>query len=331
MGWFSNFKTRINLRGTNMHSIATTDGRQAYQYYLKTSGTYQPNVKITKVGEPLITSSTQTVPCTIRTVKNNDEKNYDQKYLTVPYNTDVSVGSYLLWRNITYLLIFEEIVPINTHRSFVIRKCNTVLHGFDKNNNIVEIPMSTHIVTASDSTGGIDAGKFIDYKKDKVKILLPNIDLVKFNIKIGNNIFLSEYTTFKVTEIDDYSLQGLLTVECEQTLLSPNDNIVKQITNQQEQEYKPKENSITSNSGIIGSNTIKIGNSSTYTLTSNTDVIWNIVGNTLGVSIITISKNSCKIFVKAKGRIVGNTITLQALDNKGNLLNEMDITLESII
>lgn len=328
MGWFSNFKTRTNLRGTDMHTIATNEGRQDYQYHLKTSGTYQPNVKITKVGEPLLTSSTQIVPCTIRSVKNNDEKNFDQKYLTVPYNANVSVGSYLLWRNITYLLIFEELVPVDTHRSFVIRKCNSVLHGFDKNNNIIQIPMSTHNATSSD---GMEEGKLIDYKKDKVKILLPNIDLVKSNIKIGNNIFLSEYTTFKVTEIDDYSLQGLLTVECEQTLLSPNDNTIQQITNQQQQEYETKEKASTTSSGIIGNNIIKIGNSSTYSLTSNTDVSWKITGKTLGVSIITTSKNSCEITVEAKGRIVGNTITLQALDNKGNLLDKMDITLGSII
>lgn len=207
------------------------------------------------------------------------------------------------------------------------RKCNTTYHGFDENNNMVEIPMSTHNTTSSD---GLEAEKLIDYKKDKMKALLPNNTLVKSNVKIGDNIFLGEYTTFKIIEIDDYSLEGLLTVELEQTLLSPDDNVSEQITSQQEQGIKPQTANISTN-GIIGSDTIKIGNSSDYSLQSSVDVTWKITGQTLGASITSITKNSCQVSVEAKGRIVGNVITLKALDSKGNLLDKLDITITSII
>lgn len=172
--------------------------------------------------------------------------------------------------------------------------------------------------------------KLIEYKKDRMKALLPNNSLVKSNTKIGDNIFLSEYTTFKIVGIDDYSLEGIITLELEQTLLSSDDNLKTQITSQQEQEFEPKTSTVTT-SGIIGSDNIKIGNSSIYTLQFSDKVIWKVTGQTLGVNINYISRNSCRITVEAKGRIVGNIITLEALDNNGNILDKLNINITSIV
>ncbi len=332
---FQSYQRRINVLGNNMRERAENEGKRNYELYLEEVGTRQ-NLQITDVNEPFITSKTKTVPCTIISLGYNDEKNFDQKKLTVPYDTNVGVGSYVLWGNITYLVIFEQHIPIPSHKSFVIRPCNSSYHCFDSEGKEVEVPMSAHNLTLY--SDGLRKGKFLDYENGKRKVLIPNNTLTSSNLKVGQLIFFSKFNTFKITSIDDYSMVGLFVLVMEQTLKNPADNVTTQITQQQQEEEDNKNkkdesvSSETSEISITGAENIKIGFAQKYKLINYNDSIseWKIVGTARGIAVQALDEYNCQVTIPSKGSLIGMSITLQAICN-GKVIAQKNVEIEGLL
>lgn len=330
---FQRFKARTNILGTTMSERALRQGIINYEMYLKKAGN-QIKIQITDVGEPYVTEKTKIVACTMRDVKFNDEKNFDQKVITIPADTNAGVGSYVMWDGRNYLIIYEQHKEIPTHKTYVIRYCNSYFHCYNEQGNVIEIPMSSHNLTLY--SNGLRNGKFLDYENSKRKVLISNNYLTRSNIEVGQRVFFSKYNTFKITSIDDFSTEGLLEMMFEQTLNSAEDDSVTQITSQQKKmeeklnPVKKPEEPKTENS-IMGNSTLKVGMNGEYELinTNLKDVDWCVDKNILKAISITPNGLKCTVSTTSNGLLVGKTFVLQAI-SQGSIIAKKEIQIASL-
>lgn len=327
---FDRYRNRINILGTTMSERALNEGKLNYEYYLNNAGN-QLRLPITDVGEPYITEKTKIIACTMRDVKFNDQKNFDQKVITVPADTNMGVGSYVMWDARTYLVIYEQHKEIPTHKTYVIRLCNSYFHCYDKQGNVIRIPMSSHDLTLY--SNGLRDGKFLDYENSKRKVLISNNPLTSANIKVGQRVFFSKFNTFRITSIDDYSMEGLFAMMFEQTLNEPEDNDLDEITINQEKEYQnsqekpaiaPKENNV-----ITGSN-IKVGMTEKYELVNTIykEIAWSI-NVPKKVAILAQEGSGCSITANSSGALIGTLIKLEA-KYEDKVIASKEIEIESL-
>ena len=335
MSSFKRYQSRMKVLGTTESERALTEGVINYNYYLKNAGN-RLELPMTKVGEFYITDKTQIVPCTMRDVKFNDQKNFDQKVITVSADSNVDVGSYVMWDARTYLVIYEQHKEIPTHKTYVIRFCNSSFHCFDNDGEVVEIPMSSHDLTLY--SNGLRNGKYLDYENDKRKVLIPNNELTNKNIKVGQRVFFSKFNTFKITSIDDFSMTGLFAMMFEQTLNTPEDDALDQITQQQKNEQQaiinarpPEFNPLAPiESNVITGDNIKVGMSGVFELTNTdlTEVNWS---TNIRTKQITLEQKglTCTVLTETNGKLVGKTFNVIA-SSKGETIATKEVTIESL-
>lgn len=319
MSVLHSFKNRVNRLGTTANERATNQGIIDYNRYLRQAGT-STKVQITDVNEPCVTEKTKWVKCTIRDIAFNDQKAYDQKSLTVPLGTNISVGCYVKYQDVDMLIIYEEKQSIESHRTFILKRCNKTYKAIDDNGNIIQIPMVVTNLTLY--SHGLKFGAYLTYENGKRNIIMGK-NYITDKIDIGQRIFLTHKSTFVISHIDDFTTEGLYSYILLQTEKFSDDNIEKQITENQVEEQKKIEKAekdkekVLPKEAIQGDNEIVIGDTAEYKCDLKEEINWKIEYDNEDkegfAELVPTGKNSCVVSIEGTGLFIGQTITLKAI------------------
>ena len=286
-------------------------------------------VQATVPDEVNITENTRTIKCLINNITLNDQRNLDEKYLHVNVDEDIEVGCYVKWQNSYWLLIFMEHNSIESHRTFVMRRCNSIVNH--RLNGVVwEIPVSIMNLTMySDGLADLKMTSQADSKRH----ISYGSNPVTRTLKLGHRIMLGHETVFRITHINDFEYNSKFT---------GSDGLIRALVlNTSFIEGDDKENGIAYNdqsnlyieedSIIKGEKDICLGSISTYIVKSGYENYWFDID--LGTSkqefatIIESEKGKCKIKVTSDSRYVGKTfkVYIHPSGNRNDIIESIEI------
>ena len=123
MNSISKFKRRVSRSGDTLKEKAENEISRNFKKLLKEN----PNcyeVQATQPNEVYVTEGSKTISVMINDIALNDKTAVDEKYIHVDKEENIDVGCYVKWRNLNWLLVFEEVNAINSHKTFVMKRCN---------------------------------------------------------------------------------------------------------------------------------------------------------------------------------------------------------------
>lgn len=201
------YKNRVLRKGkTNQERIAYEKKRSFEEYLHNAPNAY--TVKIDNAEQLAV----------IQDVKFNDE-NYQEKYLLVPIDTEINVGSYVEWDEKHWIVVAKENETIKSHQSCKIRPCNNILTFQDKNNlnTIHQLPCILTNKSSPYATGE-DENKYFVLMDDKISITVPD-NVITRQIELKKRFIFDhdKLNVYEVTKIDTLTRKGLINFTMEQS------------------------------------------------------------------------------------------------------------------
>lgn len=133
---------------------------------------------------------------------------------------------------------------------------------------------------------------------------------------------------YKIVGSDPASMKGLLTLGLELDTKSPNDNLELGIADYYNNIAPPTPEPTLQ---IIGDSELCIGDTNTYTITTNNVVTWGITNNGVNVTLgLTGVNGECTVYAKYDTKLIGKTETLTAYLDYGATFTKT-ITITSLI
>lgn len=308
MSYITKYKNRVNRKGKNLTERLTNEGRNLFERHTKES----PNgyiVQVTDIDEVSITNNTKEVNCFVTNVTLNDQNTLDEKYIHFALDVNVDVGCYVRWYDEYWVIIFKEINSVNTHKTFVMRKCNQIFK-FKHNGIIYDIPISvTNLTLYSD---GLSKNIYITRGDAKRNILVGKNPITKL-INIDDRVMLTNKTVFRVTHIDDFTQNGLLELTVLQMALAPKDDLENNIAHNIEDTLPSYEGKL-----VISPEIIYLGQEVTLTINEEfeeVEVEWSLISKNNSATIIKQDTRSCIIKAIGDSRHIGQELVVDVYDN----------------
>lgn len=145
MEYIDRFKRITQRSGQTRKEKSVTEIRRNFKKHLGES----PSaifVQASKPNEVNINSETEFITAMIGDITLNDKRVLDEKYIHVEVDENIDIGCYVLWQNSHWLLIFREHNVIESHKTFVMRRCNQIMK-FRWKDEIWDIPTSIENLT----------------------------------------------------------------------------------------------------------------------------------------------------------------------------------------
>lgn len=314
----SRFKRRTQRSGENRKEKAINEGIRNFRKVLNENPTCF-EVQATVPDEVCVTSSTRYIIAMITDVALNDKSVLDDKYIHVDIEEDISVGCYVKWQGINWLLVFQEVNGFPTHKTFVMKRCNQIFR-LKQNDIIYDIPVSvTNLTLYSD---GLADGKYLSRADAKRNVKFGSNPITR-SIDLGNRMMLTNKTVFRFTHIDNFSYEGLIAGIVLQTTIIPQDDTENNIA------YNPevaddKVQNTPSSSLIDGEDYIYLGSEELYYI-DVPDIYWGLGDDSCKIE--SVENGVCRISATKDSKYIGHTVTLYA-KNRGNTVAMKDITIK---
>lgn len=283
---FENYRNRVLIKGDNNQDRILYEKTRSFDEYLQTT----PSAYIVLIDDVEVKAS-------IQDRMFNNELSEDKLILT-PMGTSINVGSSIIWDLENWIVKTKENESVKGHQSCSMGKCNNILTFQTPDTTIHTIPC---IITdrASVYSDGVDDTKYLSLPDGLIKIVIPNNTITNtFDLLNKKLIFdHSIDSVYKVKKVGKLLKQGLIEIIAEVQLYDPNkDNLELNISSYVEPiealiEPEPT-NPITLT--ITGVDRISVyDNPQTYTVNSDLEVVWSIVGAT--AKIQSVNGNSCVV------------------------------------
>ncbi|MGL5348272.1 MAG: hypothetical protein ACRDA3_13055 [Peptostreptococcaceae bacterium] len=312
MDYITKFRRKSQSNGKTQKERIINEGRRNFNKHLDTSPSAF-NVQVTLPDEPCVTVNTRHVKSLINNITLNDQRNLDEKYIHFPHGTSVKIGCYVKWDNQDWLIVFREHNSLDTHSTYIMRKCSQIFK-YKYKNNIYEIPLVVSNLTLySDGMADTKHTSIPDSKRE-IKF---GINYVTKNVQLDTRFMLTNRTVFRITHLNDFEhndgetgSQGIATAIGLQTTLVTEDDVINNIA------YNPHivESSNEDHVGVInGAEEIAIGTRNKYSSKRNGYLEWQLDKE---YSFVTVKKNddsSCNVKVVNNARYVGKEFTLELI------------------
>ena len=199
------YKRRVQRSGETIKEKAVNEGIRNFRKTLMENPTAY-EVQATIPDEVSVTRDTRFIMALITDVALNDQSALDDKYIHVDIEEDIDVGCYVKWKDINWILVYEEVNGFATHKKFVMKRCNQIFR-YKQNDVIYDIPVSvTNLTLYSD---GLADGKFLSRADAKRNIKMGSNPVTR-SMDLGTRIMLTNKTVFRFTHIDNFSKEGLI-------------------------------------------------------------------------------------------------------------------------
>ena len=307
---------RVSQRsGYSMKEKAEVEARRNFRKMLNETPSAE-RLQATVPDEVSVTENTRTILAMVNDIALNDQRTLDEKYIHVDIETNIEVGCYVKWRNVDWLLIFEEVNGFNTHRTFVMKRCNQIFR-FMYNGEVYNIPVSaTNLTLYSD---GLADGVYVSRADAKRNIKFGLNPITKL-VDLGHRIMLTNKTVFRVTHIDDFSQNGVMACIVLQTAIIPKDDLENNIaynefTVVEEDVEEPKDEIVEMEDigqvHIEGSDYIYLGSEESYFSNIN-NTLWYFDEGEKAFTITTTGNGICNIVASTDSRYIGHKAILYA-------------------
>lgn len=236
-----------------------------------------------------------TAPRGVHLLTKKDSKSQN-KLLCKP-DEIIHIGDFVEWENSMYICVNDENDNSIQYVGYI-TKCNNTLTFQTPDTTIHTIPC---IITdrASVYSDGVEDTKYLSLPDGLIKIVIPNnaitntFDLLNKRIIFDHSI----YSIFTVKKADKLLKKGLIEIIAEVTTYDANqDNLELNLSEYVEPVEIPTEPEPTDpiTLTITGVDRISVyDNPQTFTVNTNLDVVWSIVGTT--AKIQSVNGNSCVV------------------------------------
>ena len=322
--YLDNYRSRTQRSGTTTAEKIVTEGRKEYERYLRESPTHH-NVQISRPQEATIIPTSDWIDVSINNITMNDKRNLDEKILTVRYDENIDVGCYVRWRNCYWMVVFQEYNSIDTHKTYVVRRCNQTFK-YKHEGVLYEIPIcATNLTLYSD---GLADGKYLSRQDSKRNVWIGDSPISRM-ILPNTRIMLTHKTVFRATHIDDFSTNGIISLIVLQCAIEPEDDLTNNIAyNGENLANQPIE--IPTETVIMGAEYMLLGTEKEYIISNQTAVRWELILNDSVefAKIVNVADTNCKVKTTTSSKFVGKNIVLNAYDKTTDeLLASKQITI----
>lgn len=203
MNYIKRYKKRVGLGAKSPKEFTLNEIERNFIRYLNENPTAR-EVQITEPEEITVSENTQKVLCAIHDLSNNDKRALDEKQILLPKDANVDVGCYLIFDNCYWIIIFKEHRSIDSHKKFIIRRCNQILK-YMLLGEVYEIPVSIENLTMY--SDGLADLKFTS-QQDAKRMITFGSNPVTRTILANTRMMLTGKTVFRVTHINDFEYNG---------------------------------------------------------------------------------------------------------------------------
>lgn len=320
------FRRFAQRSGMDRKEKAENEARRNFRKLLRETPSAE-EIQATVPDEVSVTSSTRTILAMVNDIALNDQRALDEKYIHVENDTDIDVGCYVRWREKNWLLTFEEVNGFDTHKTFVMKRCNQIFR-FMYNDEIYDIPVSaTNLTLYSD---GLADGVYVSRADAKRNVKFGSNPITRM-VDLGHRVMLTNKTVFRVTHMDDFSYNGLIGCIVLQTAIIPEDDLENNVA------YNP--NFIIGDNGdgdqgttdklyVQGSDSIFLGSEEVY-ISNRVNIIWTLEDESGAFTMTSSSSNACNICVSTDSRYIGCKAMLIATTGDGSEMYHKEIVVKN--
>lgn len=247
--------------------------------------------------------------------QSNNKDLSDDKYIVVPNEVNIEIGSYVTWRDQPWLVFTEEFKTIPSHQQLKIKIVNENIKWIrDKKICNEGNGWGAYVQNQTLYTLGIARqGNHLDLVNSKMMLYMKNNEETR-NLKTGERIFVG-FTVYKIMFRDGVSRKGLINYLLEEDTLKSTDNTDLKIADYYEKENVEPEDPNPEDAPVItGDARGRLGGVYTYRIQDGFDVDEWIV-DTGGSEIVEIYERTSK-FITMKindlNKNVGLTVSLMA-------------------
>lgn len=323
MSFASNYRRKMDGMGATQYERSFANKARQFELFFDNTLTRQTCIINGKKTQAVFQDHSQS----------NNKDLSDDKYLVVPNNVEVGVGSYVNWRDNDWLVFTEEVKTIPTHQQLKIKHVNMRLKWVTdyKTKAICNNGegWGAYVQNQTLYTLGVSfSGQHTALANAKMMLYLQNNEETR-KLRVGTRLFLGGQV-YKVEFVDPISRIGLINLLLDEDTKNPEiDNIDEQIANYwKAEEYhlsnenKPQESL---EWHIQGSEKDRLGRVYTYKVVSadanGSEVQHNvqewIVEDIENLPFIIQERNEKQITLRVKNdfRLVGQTANLMAKVN----------------
>lgn len=313
MSYYERFKRMNGLYGDSVAEESTNKGRIDFKDMLEND--LSPTVHKVELSVNLEGNIDlpKEVKVDVGNVGNNDQREFDEKYIKFAYDEKVTIGSQVKWKDKYWLIVHEEEMSFDIYQNFTMKWCNNTLR-YKLNGVVYDIPIVVSNLTLY--SDGMSDMVYISTQDGKRNLLMPENNLTK-NIDINTRIMLTNETVYKVTHVNNFTQKGVRELTLVQVELHSLDDRENNIAYNEESETIEKP----INTYIEGENVIYIGSFNEYEVLNGEGTYdWNIEGNPGYLKLIK-NGNKCSIECEGNSDYIGNSFKLILLEN-GLMIDE---------
>lgn len=346
MSFSNSFKARMNVIGSNHIDRMLKQKQRNFEYFFNnTLNRYL--VDIDGIEQYVVIQDQN---------QNNNKDLSDDKYVLAENSSNMRVGSLISWDDEKWLVFTDEHKTIKSHRQSKIKRSNHVIkwtigeqeicnngegyHAFVQNQTLYTLGVST-------------SGNYSWIVNAKMMMYLPDNEESR-KLGIGRRVFIGG-NVYQVMFADNVSRNGLINYLLEEDFVNKNyDNVELEVANyygdannnpnvehtdenssteNNEQPIESPDTNINTNTAsLLGSDSIKIGKSSTFTIDVKDsdgnivqdDVIDWTLSDVDGVATV-VSQNLQSITIKISSNFdyVGSIITVFAKTASGLIASKV--------
>ena len=238
----------------------------------------------------------------------------DEKLLHTKLNSIIDSGSYIWWNNEKWIVLNEENNTVQSHKSFVIRKCSIDI------NILLEETKYTYPVYIYNLTLYSDGAKeLVNLTTSSAKYSIMIAENKKTNTLDVGTRFIIRGRAFEISLIDDFTIKNVRTLTICETVTNTFDDIENDIA------YNSNSESdlVNPNLDIIGNDVIYLGDTLEYTL--QTASSWDFELGNKALTFVSSKAGKCKVKCSSDSKFIGEVVKLIAYDYGGNIIDKKEI------
>ncbi|WP_242695371.1 hypothetical protein [Enterococcus mundtii] len=308
MNYSEVYKRKISRRGGNAYERAAKNKSRDFKEYFQSTLNLEECFIDTVLSKAVFQDHSQS----------NNKDLSDDKYIIVPNETKISVGSYVDWRHAHWLVFTEEFKTIPSHQQLKIKIVNENIKWI-KNKKICNDGKGwgAYVQNQTLYTLGIARqGNHLDLVNSKMMLYMQNNKETR-SLNVGDRIFCG-FTVYKIMFRDGVSRNGLINYLLEEDTLKSDDNVELRIADYYKSEVLDNEVTHPEKIPVInGNGQGRLGRTYKYTIQEGYKVDeWILdTAGTPSVEILERDGSMITLRIKDDRRNVGSVVTLMAKVN----------------
>lgn len=305
MDYVSLLKNKASRRGSNAYERASKNKARDFAEYFQSTLNLEDCLIDEVPSKAVFQDHSQS----------NNKDLSDDKYIIVPNEVRIGIGSYVKWRETPWLVFTEEFKTIPSHQQLKIKIVNETIKWV-KNKKICNNGdgWGAYVQNQTLYTLGIARqGNHLDLVNSKMMLYMQNNEETR-ELAVGDRIFIG-FTVYKIMFRDGVSRNGLINYLLEEDTIKSEDNKDLRIADYYKPDVLDKEVVTPEESPVIkGEGQARIGRTYKYTIQEGYKVDEWIVDTEGSSSIEILERDETMITIRIKDerRNVGSTVSLMA-------------------